>query len=174
MESLLALRMSYSSCQPGPAFSWWPSLWLYYRNLRKKYVHYRACSCPAMSGFHAVRLSDCLTRIRINPAGSHVHFIIYSMLYSAFSAKHQRPFDPRKVANFGWDLLSFRHKAMASISNFLSFEAALPTIGIAAAIWLFYKIITFGRREKSLPPGPPTIPILGNAHLMPTQDFSSQ
>ncbi|TDZ19400.1 Cytochrome P450 monooxygenase patI [Colletotrichum orbiculare MAFF 240422] len=32
----------------------------------------------------------------------------------------------------------------------------------------------FGRREKDLPPGPPTVPILGNAHLIPTTWFSAQ
>lgn len=63
---------------------------------------------------------------------------------------------------------------MAPILTTLSLEAALPTIWIIPAILLFYKIITFGSREKNLPPGPPTIPVLGNAHLIPTQGFSGQ
>ncbi|KAK2611835.1 hypothetical protein N8I77_005156 [Diaporthe amygdali] len=63
---------------------------------------------------------------------------------------------------------------MASFLTSQPFEAALPTIWIIPAIVLFYKIITFGRREKNLPPGPPTIPVLGNAHLIPTEGFSGQ
>ncbi|KAF2851961.1 cytochrome P450 oxidoreductase-like protein [Plenodomus tracheiphilus IPT5] len=31
---------------------------------------------------------------------------------------------------------------------------------------IVFKVLRFGRREKHLPPGPPTIPILGNAHLL--------
>uniref|UniRef100_A0A0W0G8B7 Cytochrome p450 n=1 Tax=Moniliophthora roreri TaxID=221103 RepID=A0A0W0G8B7_MONRR len=34
--------------------------------------------------------------------------------------------------------------------------------------WLVSKILRVGRRESYLPPGPPTIPILGNLHLFPT------
>ncbi|KAF6823682.1 cytochrome p450 [Colletotrichum musicola] len=63
---------------------------------------------------------------------------------------------------------------MALIFTSLSSEDALHTIWIVPAILLFYKIITFGNREKGLPPGPPTVPILGNAHLIPTEGFSGQ
>ncbi|EEB95713.1 hypothetical protein MPER_05275 [Moniliophthora perniciosa FA553] len=34
--------------------------------------------------------------------------------------------------------------------------------------WLVLKIVRVGRRESYLPPGPPTIPILGNLHVFPT------
>ncbi|KAF2637168.1 cytochrome P450 [Massarina eburnea CBS 473.64] len=40
---------------------------------------------------------------------------------------------------------------------------ALSTLGI---IYAFFKLLRFGRREKHLPPGPPTYPIIGNAHLI--------
>lgn len=43
------------------------------------------------------------------------------------------------------------------------------TLWIIPTVFLFYKVLTFGRREKGLPPGPPTIPVLGNAHLIPAE-----
>ncbi|KAI3558589.1 cytochrome P450 2D18 [Colletotrichum abscissum] len=42
-------------------------------------------------------------------------------------------------------------------------------IWIIPAAFLAFKILTFGSREKHLPPGPPTLPILGNAHLIPSR-----
>jgi hypothetical protein len=36
------------------------------------------------------------------------------------------------------------------------------TLGFLYAV---VKLLRFGRREKHLPPGPPTWPIIGNAHL---------
>lgn len=33
---------------------------------------------------------------------------------------------------------------------------------------VLYKLSGFGRRETYLPPGPPTVPIAGNAHIFPT------
>uniref|UniRef100_A0A8H8CLK7 Uncharacterized protein n=1 Tax=Psilocybe cubensis TaxID=181762 RepID=A0A8H8CLK7_PSICU len=37
----------------------------------------------------------------------------------------------------------------------------------SGAVWIALKLLLMGRRDKSLPPGPPTIPILGNIHLLP-------
>lgn len=40
-----------------------------------------------------------------------------------------------------------------------------PTIlAIGAFVLLVLKLLTIGRRDKDYPPGPPTIPILGNIH----------
>ncbi|KAF6840287.1 cytochrome p450 [Colletotrichum plurivorum] len=63
---------------------------------------------------------------------------------------------------------------MAWNATSFPFGDAMHTVWIVPAIMLFYKIITFGSREKGLPPGPPTLPILGNAHLIPTEGFSGQ
>lgn len=41
------------------------------------------------------------------------------------------------------------------------------SLWVVPTAYILYKILTFGRREKNLPPGPPTIPVLGNAHLIP-------
>ncbi|KAJ7589603.1 cytochrome P450 [Mycena floridula] len=36
-------------------------------------------------------------------------------------------------------------------------------------VWLSKKLLNIGKREKGLPPGPPTVPILGNLHIFPTE-----
>jgi hypothetical protein len=48
-----------------------------------------------------------------------------------------------------------------NISGYLSF--AVP---ILLAGYSLYMILHYGSREKHLPPGPPTLPIIGNAHLL--------
>ncbi|KAK2005730.1 cytochrome P450 2D18 [Colletotrichum eremochloae] len=54
----------------------------------------------------------------------------------------------------------------------LPFGASYSSIvWIIPVIILAYKVLTFGSREKHLPPGPPTVPILGNAHLIPMKGF---
>ena len=37
----------------------------------------------------------------------------------------------------------------------------------ALVIWALYRLLRVGSRDKRLPPGPPTVPILGNLHLIP-------
>lgn len=41
-------------------------------------------------------------------------------------------------------------------------------IGLVAVLWLAIMVYNAGRRDKDLPPGPPTIPLLGNLHIFPT------
>ena len=47
--------------------------------------------------------------------------------------------------------------------------AMLPILlaGVAA-LWAIFKLLRWGRRESFLPPGPPTVPILGNILDFPT------
>lgn len=40
-------------------------------------------------------------------------------------------------------------------------------VGILIVTIAIYKILKIGSRDKRLPPGPPTLPILGNLHLIP-------
>ncbi|KAG9598982.1 putative cytochrome P450, partial [Aureobasidium melanogenum] len=49
-----------------------------------------------------------------------------------------------------------------------------PTFAILGFILLVLKALTIGRRHKDYPPGPPTIPILGNIHQMPKRDAHLQ
>jgi hypothetical protein len=51
--------------------------------------------------------------------------------------------------------------------NFPSFWALSTLLGI----YFIFKLARFGSREKHLPPGPPTYPIVGNAHLAVDKDL---
>jgi hypothetical protein len=42
------------------------------------------------------------------------------------------------------------------------------SIPFLIACYILFKLLRFGHREKHLPPGPSTVPILGNAHLLPS------
>jgi hypothetical protein len=59
---------------------------------------------------------------------------------------------------------SFLHRVCRYLSIMAGFTWSLWLVPTA---YVLYKVLTFGSREKNLPPGPPTIPVLGNAHLIP-------
>ncbi|PSN69458.1 putative cytochrome P450 [Corynespora cassiicola Philippines] len=48
-----------------------------------------------------------------------------------------------------------------------AYTYVLPVALLAFAVW---RVLQMGRRPKGYPPGPPTVPILGNLHLIPTKD----
>jgi hypothetical protein len=52
---------------------------------------------------------------------------------------------------------------MAVLLEHISYVTVLWALGCA---YVCSKLVRFGSREKYLPPGPPTYPIVGNAHLV--------
>lgn len=57
---------------------------------------------------------------------------------------------------------------MAIFPGTVSYVWALWSLG---ALYVVLKLARFGSREKHLPPGPPTYPIIGNAHLAVDKDL---
>ncbi|KAK7455761.1 hypothetical protein VKT23_010793 [Stygiomarasmius scandens] len=69
--------------------------------------------------------------------------------------------------------LSVNHSASASTidSGLGLFPIRMSTFIVALFVstLCLFKLLTIGKRDKNYPPGPPTVPVLGNLHLFPTK-----
>lgn len=74
-------------------------------------------------------------------------------------------FVPWLVLKLSLQLLTATHRQSDRMS-FAHFLSILSAVGI---IWIVNKLLRLGRRDEYLPPGPPTVPILGNAHQIPAK-----
>lgn len=57
---------------------------------------------------------------------------------------------------------------MSMFSESVSYLWITPLL---SCVYIIFKLACFGSREKHLPPGPPTYPIVGNAHLAVDKDL---
>ena len=66
-----------------------------------------------------------------------------------------------------------------SVSQFLQlvamqFSASLIAISFVASALVLIWVFRIGSRASDLPPGPPTLPLLGNLHQMPKKKSHEQ
>ena len=54
------------------------------------------------------------------------------------------------------------------VQQAMSSGLTLP-LAVAASTYGVYALLNMGSRAKDMPPGPPTVPILGNAHHFPKE-----
>jgi hypothetical protein len=62
-------------------------------------------------------------------------------------------------------------EAYLPLSSFTSDpDAKLPVLagtGLLIGLYILFKLLRIGSRDKRLPPGPSTLPIIGNLHQIP-------
>ncbi|KAJ5698483.1 hypothetical protein N7462_000488 [Penicillium macrosclerotiorum] len=49
----------------------------------------------------------------------------------------------------------------------MAFPRVIGACFVLGLSYVFYRLLSVGKRDSRLPPGPPTVPILGNVHLIP-------
>ena len=60
------------------------------------------------------------------------------------------------------------HCTHASNPTLMDFSSLAHLVLFALVVWLLARAYRFGSRERGLPPGPPTLPVIGNLHVFPS------
>jgi hypothetical protein len=58
--------------------------------------------------------------------------------------------------------------------NNVNVSSAVGTVVLATVLYFVYRLSQVGKRKANMPPGPPTVPILGNALQIPVSGFYKQ
>jgi hypothetical protein len=64
-----------------------------------------------------------------------------------------------------------------SVSHHRAYDMALPLVPlftVVAVVVIIYRLLQVGKRDPRMPNGPPTLPILGPAHQIPSTGLFKQ
>lgn len=68
-----------------------------------------------------------------------------------------------------------KHRTAAAETTSMPWPFIMPsTLLILLFMTLAYRLLQIGKRHPRMPKGPPTVPILGNAHLIPTTGLAKK
>ena len=63
-------------------------------------------------------------------------------------------------------MMGYQQSTLIDALKPVAYAFHLWAVIVPIAVWFAIRILQFSHRGKCFPPGPPAIPILGNAHLL--------